>query len=296
MNRRSFIPGQEWLFVKIYCGLKTADDLIGKRIFPISNKLLSQGLIKKWFFIRYNDPDFHIRFRLNLVSIDCFGDVVKELNSCLAEFIENELIWKISFDTYNRELERYKPELIQEAESLFFFDSLCCGNFLKSFVGLNNDKLRYLFAFKSIDVFLSDFDYTIEKKCELLFELRKAFYNEFSVRKETKLSLDKKYRLVKKDINSILELYSENLSGDENTIIQILKTRSMQSRVVVDNVLIFFNNDYNSINKVMASYIHMLMNRLFRSQQRLHELVIYDFLWRSYNSEIAKGKKALSTL
>lgn len=34
----------------------------------------------------------------------------------------------------------------------------------------------------------------------------------------------------------------------------------------------------------------MLMNRLFRSKQRVHEMVVYDFLWRYYKSAFAKAK------
>ena len=40
----------------------------------------------------------------------------------------------------------------------------------------------------------------------------------------------------------------------------------------------------------LTSMIHMTMNRWFRSKNRLHELVIYDFLSRYYISEIAKNK------
>ena len=44
------------------------------------------------------------------------------------------------------------------------------------------------------------------------------------------------------------------------------------------------------LNDLMASYSHMLINRLFKSKQRTHELVLYDFLHRYYKSEIARRK------
>ncbi len=34
----------------------------------------------------------------------------------------------------------------------------------------------------------------------------------------------------------------------------------------------------------------MTMNRIFKSKQRVHEMVIYDFLYRYYSSNIAKMK------
>ena len=35
----------------------------------------------------------------------------------------------------------------------------------------------------------------------------------------------------------------------------------------------------------------MMLNRLFRTQQRMHELVLYDYLFRYYNSMQAREKK-----
>ncbi|MFK7749084.1 MAG: lantibiotic dehydratase C-terminal domain-containing protein, partial [Kordia sp.] len=44
------------------------------------------------------------------------------------------------------------------------------------------------------------------------------------------------------------------------------------------------------INDLMGSYMHMLMNRLFKSKNRIHEMVCYDFLYRYYKSMIARKK------
>ncbi|MDR0295220.1 MAG: hypothetical protein LBH91_03380 [Prevotellaceae bacterium] len=41
---------------------------------------------------------------------------------------------------------------------------------------------------------------------------------------------------------------------------------------------------------MLSSYIHMTLNRLFRTQQRMHELVMYDYLFRYYTSMQARQK------
>jgi len=43
--------------------------------------------------------------------------------------------------------------------------------------------------------------------------------------------------------------------------------------------------------ELAPSYIHMHVNRLIRSAQRAHELVLYDLLVRLYESKIARAKK-----
>ena len=46
-----------------------------------------------------------------------------------------------------------------------------------------------------------------------------------------------------------------------------------------------------SLSELAPSYIHMHVNRLIRSAQRAHELVLYDLLARLYESKLARAKK-----
>ena len=41
----------------------------------------------------------------------------------------------------------------------------------------------------------------------------------------------------------------------------------------------------------MPGYLHMFINRIFVSNQRKTELVIYDYLFRYYESKIIREKK-----
>ena len=44
------------------------------------------------------------------------------------------------------------------------------------------------------------------------------------------------------------------------------------------------------LQALLISMIHMSMNRWFRTKNRLHELVLYEFLTRYYTSETAKRR------
>jgi hypothetical protein len=43
--------------------------------------------------------------------------------------------------------------------------------------------------------------------------------------------------------------------------------------------------------ELVPSLIHMHANRLLRSAQRAQELVLYDFLYRIYESELVRARK-----
>ena len=49
-------------------------------------------------------------------------------------------------------------------------------------------------------------------------------------------------------------------------------------------------NQREQINRLMGSYLHMFINRLFVSNQRKVELVIYDYLLKYYETRIAVEK------
>jgi len=63
----------------------------------------------------------------------------------------------------------------------------------------------------------------------------------------------------------------------QRTVERILKAPSVQG-------------DMNRLNYLLKSYIHMLVNRLFVSNQRKTELVIYEYLLKYYDSKIAREK------
>jgi hypothetical protein len=46
-----------------------------------------------------------------------------------------------------------------------------------------------------------------------------------------------------------------------------------------------------SINDIVTSYLHMLVNRVFKSNQRKAELVIYDFLCQYYTTKFILSKE-----
>ena len=74
-------------------------------------------------------------------------------------------------------------------------------------------------------------------------------------------------------------------------LFELLNIRSTENKTITESIK---NNTahFNELNNLMSSYIHMTMNRLFKSKQRIHEMVVYDILFRYYKSELAKQKYA----
>lgn len=121
--QRNFSIGSEWLYFKLYGGVKVADKILLENIKPLVEELLQKKLIDYWFFIRYSDPDNHLRVRFHLPDTSKIGDVILLFYQFIRPAESVKYIWKIQTETYVRELERYGFENITLSEKLFFFDS-----------------------------------------------------------------------------------------------------------------------------------------------------------------------------
>ncbi|WP_418502319.1 thiopeptide-type bacteriocin biosynthesis protein [Flagellimonas sp.] len=285
---RTFIVGSEWLYYKIYTGHKTSDKVLTEIIKPISIKLIKKGVIEKWFFIRYADPNHHIRVRFLINNPKKINEVISILYGRLNDFIEQDLIWKIEIDTYKRELERYGLQTMELSETLFYHDSNSIVKFLDLIEGSEGEQLRWLFGLRSIDHLLSSFNYSIEEKLELLSHLKTGFGKEFGMTRFLKKQLDDKYRKEREKIESFVTFTRKSHPSYE-PILKILNTKGKAIKPLAEQIL-YLHADRKlqlEINNLMESYTHMLMNRLFKSKNRLNEMVVYDFLYRYYKSAFA---------
>lgn len=74
--QRTFLPGCQWVYIKLYTGNKIADDMLIQVISPVIKELKKKTYIDKWFFIRYTDPDFHLRIRLWVIDVQYIGEII----------------------------------------------------------------------------------------------------------------------------------------------------------------------------------------------------------------------------
>jgi len=60
---RRFAPGSPWLYVKLYGGITNAEAVLRDTVWPFAQEVRAEGLASQFFFIRYADPDNHVRVR-----------------------------------------------------------------------------------------------------------------------------------------------------------------------------------------------------------------------------------------
>lgn len=289
--KRSFIIGDSWLYYKIYSGAKTSDTVLTDIINPVVSSLIEDKIVEKWFFIRYRDPKHHIRVRFNYHTPENLYKIIDKLQPYLEQLVNQDLIWKVQTDSYHRELERYGANTMEHSETLFYYDSELIVNFLEMIEGDEGEELRWKFALRCIDTLLKTFKYTLVEKINLLERLKNGFGQEFGMNRFLKKQLDDKYRNERTKIELFLNLETEE-PQEYSEILNILNSYKNNINPIAETILNHKKLETLLLNldDLLSSYIHMTMNRLFKSNNRMHEMVCYDFMYRYYKSALARHK------
>jgi lantibiotic biosynthesis protein len=98
-------PGSDWLFVKLYCPRNIEDEIVTESMLTIATNLVAAGWAESWFFVRYSDPDSHIRLRFHGTPEKLTRMVFPELCAWANDLASEGLCLKTVFDTYEQELE-----------------------------------------------------------------------------------------------------------------------------------------------------------------------------------------------
>jgi lantibiotic biosynthesis protein len=293
MSKRHFITGSEWLYYKIYCSTKSAENLLTQTLYPFIQQLIENNTIEKWFFIRYADPETHIRLRFKVHQAQHLAEIATQLNALLSPLIESALVEKVVNDTYAREIERYGSATIDESETLFGQDGL---SILKLLNEINDDEqgdmIKVKYACYHTYLLIQHFGFEGEEAMKLVDRGQLSYFNEHGGNKDLKLQLDNKYRKYRKAIDGFL-IDPALKDSEENTFIYDLAQSHFENiKPTINHLKVTLENENEvAIPDYIFSYVHMHVNRLFKSKQRTYELLMYDFLQRSLKSINARRIK-----
>ena len=270
--QRTFVIGDKWLYYKIYCGVKTADMLLLEVIKSLTEQLIEEKIIDKWFFIRYSDPEPHVRFRVQFIDIKNIGAVIKKMRNLLQPYMNSNQVWDVALATYKRELERYGTNTIEDAELFFYHDSIMMLQIIET---SKDDETRFLTLFKWLENILLLFKFEDTGLLSFLERIQEQFKEEFSVDKRVRKELSNTYRKLAPALFDKEDTNAPRIYNPTETVERFLKLKKEQKLEV-------------SLDNVVASFIHMSVNRCFRSKQRLYEMMLYDFLYRKNKSKFVR--------
>jgi thiopeptide-type bacteriocin biosynthesis protein len=148
-----FPPGSKWTYLDIYLNKSQVDSFLGDYLQKFIRKMKG-----KWFFVQYQDPDFHIRLR-------GYGPEGKKFIQFAETMFKKKICTHYSLSTYRREVERYGGlKGCEVFESLSMQDSLASLKFSEIVQKSQRRKLElWIFAaLVSTEYYLKSFKETSE--------------------------------------------------------------------------------------------------------------------------------------
>ncbi|WP_224247951.1 lantibiotic dehydratase [Hyalangium gracile] len=290
---RQFPPGSEWLYLKLYGGTITLDRLLASTLGEALRQAQASGATDRWFFIRYNDPEPHLRLRFHGAPERLQAEVWPRLREACAAFLQEGTGWRVQLDTYERELERYGgPVGTELSEALFCADSLAVLEILQTCPADAGAELRWRLALKGMDALMDELGMTLEQKLDLVEQNRAGYGAEFHANKALEVQLGARYRRESRQLEALLSAPAE-AQGPFRDGLLAFQRRAARTRPVAELLRKAEQAGKLSVSvgELASSYLHMHVNRLLPEEQRAHELVLHDFLVRLYRSRLARRKK-----
>jgi len=268
--RNTYSPGEEWLYFEIYCRPTCSNAILMKLehgFLPDIKKRL-----KRWFFIRYNQPAYHIRMRLHLIKTTDIGNITTALSELLAAEIHSGIISDLQLKTYRRETERYGASRMREVEDCFYKDSAFVMQLIK-----------------------------LESPIDILYQLSMTLLEDSC--KAAGLSIETQLNFVSrmadnfaKELNSSPEAFKKINQAYKDFTIALaqapirLRWPKLQTTVNYFSKVLELCKDEEK-PKILSDLFHMHVNRLFTNDQRMHEWIIYCYLTKRLKMKIGRAKQ-----
>jgi thiopeptide-type bacteriocin biosynthesis protein len=124
-------PGSDWLYLRLYGPREDEDELLAGPVRELAEAAVTDGLAAGWFFLRYGDPDPHLRLRFRGQPARLTAGLLPRVCAWAGGLVAAGGCDRFAIDTYEREVERYGgPEGMATAEDLFAADSRCVAALL----------------------------------------------------------------------------------------------------------------------------------------------------------------------
>lgn len=289
LPQRRFSVGSEWLYLKIYTGEKTSDELLASVLYPVIEQLLAKSVINQFFFIRYKDGDPHLRLRFRgNHHLDFYHFVMRQVEAALRDRVQEGVVHRVQMDTYVREIERYGHEHIELCEAIFHCDSLSTLAFLAQNKAVFDENSRFAFAVAKINRLLVGVGLPISEQSRLLNQMKDGFFNEFNGDVNLRRQQNEKFR----HYRPVIEQALHGITSESGLS---LPTLHCMTDELLNKLSLAFPEP-SKLNPILQSLIHMMVNRLFPAKQRAYELVLYHCLAKYYDAQKARQPVELAVV
>jgi lantibiotic biosynthesis protein len=286
--QRTFAPGSQWLYLKAYTGTASADRILTDTVGPVIGRLRDDGVIDAWFFLRYADPEHHLRLRLHGDRAALHDHALPALTEALTPHLGDGTVSKVTVDTYYREIERYGGDYgIELAEQIHAADSDAVLSVLGTLDADDVAGARWKLCLYATDRLLADAGLDLQQRRDWAKDGAARYRTEYPGAPNLDGGIGQRWRLERAELTALLDDADEH---PYEAARQAFRRRSQRITPLLAELADRGRRDLltQQFEHLLHSFSHLNANRLLRSAARTHELVLLSFLDRHYASQIAR--------
>lgn len=291
-RQAGILPGSDWLYAKIYCGEATADRVLREAVAPVVREAVASGDADLWFFVRYRDPDPHLRVRWRGVPGRLMTHTLPALHRALAPLVDVGAVHKLVLDTYEREVERYGgPRGIELVEHVFWHDSDAVLGIIELLDGDDGADARWRLALRGMDSLLEALGLSHDERAAVARSGKAALGREMEADRELWASIGARFTRERAELERLFDRDPARDAGHElEPAFRLLARRDGALATIADQLRQLDARGELSPRLVeMAwSLTHMHANRILHAAQRAQELVLHDLLRRLHDARRAR--------
>jgi thiopeptide-type bacteriocin biosynthesis protein len=256
ITRRGVRRDRRWTYAKLYCPEAAADAVLREVVAPLV--LEHPGV--PWFFLRYDDPGFHLRLRFRDPGMRAELEARADGSTRTS---------RIDFATYEPELERYGGEAAMPVvERMFHRDSEAALAIALQY-GAHSDA-RWQLALRGMASAFALMIPELEARCRVIEATIDRYAADFGLIGAAGRVLGQRYRECKPAIRAALDEPTEALKFGYAALAQ----RDRYWSELVGELPVAPRE------RLAVSLAHVHANRVLATDQRLHEALLCKFLAR----------------
>lgn len=270
-ERRRF-PGEDWTYLKLYAAPGQHEELLAGPVREVIHLLQEHELLDRWFFIRYADPEPHLRLRFHAKEKSDIQSVLALALPWCAQLARRGQIQYYTLDTYEREVERYGgPEAIDLLEQAFTVDSVMVSDVLAFQYARRLTLDLTAIAVFTLDHFFASWGYDFRQRLEWTHQASEkyAFSKEFRPERKRYCTLLSPRGQLDLDYSEQRALLLDVLRPHETFLVAL----GAQVRQLAEKGALWVSEA-----SLLSSLAHMHLNRLLGIDQA-REIQVYAF-WR----------------
>jgi hypothetical protein len=261
----------------------------------LSTSLAKLSGFQYYFYIRYKDPQDHLRIRIFFSELDDEEYIVlrKMIRDFFTNVQENVPLYDYRIMSYEPEINRYEmspPVGLSKIEEWFFIDSVSCYELNKI---VNNNLIDFsietVFVISSLHILNKIF----ENKEEGFIEDILSGYNQYNKHNQY-------YKLIEKDVKGLIgednnwdKMYNTN---DGMRLSTIIEQRNKYLYNYFQKIDLKNESNREDLKRIVPSILHMHFNRLIgidREKENKLMSILYKYIHNQRNKKkYLQGVKA----